>query len=178
MEIGNATVSNFNKANYGSLTWISSNRAFVEHGVRPARSRWALTSWSPEPRASASSEIDFPLYTPESLMPSASTCKESWGWHGQPLASRRRHHAPAARPGRLQATVLEMAMVGTAIANDGVIMQPYLVDSVNNANGERSFSASDETDASCQQDHGRTCVTCCWASCRTAPARGAISAST
>lgn len=33
-------------------------------------------------------------------------------------------------------------MVGTAIANDGVIMQPYLVDSVNNANGERSFSAS------------------------------------
>ena len=58
-----------------------------------------------------------------------------------------RDRGDTTRPGREspagpQATVLEMAMVGTAIANDGVIMQPYLVDSVNNANGERSFSAS------------------------------------
>ena len=32
-------------------------------------------------------------------------------------------------------------MVGCAVANDGTIMQPYLVDSVYNANGERSYQA-------------------------------------
>ena len=41
-----------------------------------------------------------------------------------------------------QATVLEMCMVGSAIANEGALMQPYLVDGVYNANGERSFSAA------------------------------------
>ncbi len=35
-----------------------------------------------------------------------------------------------------------MALVGAAIANDGAIMQPYLVDGIYNANGERSFTAS------------------------------------
>lgn len=33
-----------------------------------------------------------------------------------------------------------MALVGAAIANEGAIMQPYLVDGIYNANGERSFS--------------------------------------
>lgn len=66
--------------------------------------------------------------------------KESLSWHGQP-ASRWRHDAPWPRRRQPQATNAEMAMVGHShvIANDGVIMQPYLVDSVNNANGERSF---------------------------------------
>jgi len=40
------------------------------------------------------------------------------------------------------ATVLEMALVGCAIADDGTIMHPYLVDGVFNANGQRSFTAS------------------------------------
>ena len=145
MEIGNATVSNFNKANYGSLTLaqateLSSNTVFGQLGVE-----MGAASWSPEPRASASQGDRLPLYTPESLMPSAEDLQKSpwelaWAAAGEPVGD-------TTRPGREspagpQATVLEMAMVGTAIANDGVIMQPYLVDSVNNANGERSFSAS------------------------------------
>ena len=40
--------------------------------------------------------------------------------------------------------VLQMAMVGSAIANDGVEMKPYLVDGVYNANGQRSFTAQPE----------------------------------
>jgi len=43
------------------------------------------------------------------------------------------------------ATVLEMAMVGCALANDGTIMHPYLVEGVYNANGQRSFTASPTT---------------------------------
>ena len=46
------------------------------------------------------------------------------------------HESPAGP----QATVLQMALVGSAIANEGAIMQPYLVDGIYNANGERSFS--------------------------------------
>ena len=35
-----------------------------------------------------------------------------------------------------------MALVGCAMAQDGNIMSPYIVDGVYNANGERSFEAS------------------------------------
>ena len=146
MEIGNATVSNFNKANYGSLTLaqateLSSNTVFGQLGVEMGADKLVAGAES----FGFNKEIDFPLYTPESLMPSAEDLQKSpwelaWAAAGEPVGD-------TTRPGREspagpQATVLEMAMVGTAIANDGVIMQPYLVDSVNNANGERSFSAS------------------------------------
>jgi len=146
MEVGNATVSNFNKANYGSLTLaqateLSSNTVFGQLGVEMGADKLVAGAES----FGFNKEIDFPLYTPESLMPSAEDLQKSpwelaWAAAGEPVGD-------PPRPGREspagpQATVLEMAMVGTAIANDGVIMQPYLVDSVNNANGERSFSAS------------------------------------
>ena len=38
-----------------------------------------------------------------------------------------------------------MALVGCAIANDGVIMQPYLVDSIYNAEGTNSYRANPNT---------------------------------
>ena len=56
---------------------------------------------------------------------------------GEPV-NPQNHPSPAGP----QATVLEMALVGCAIANDGAIMNPYLVEGVYNANGERSFTAT------------------------------------
>ena len=44
------------------------------------------------------------------------------------------HESPAGP----QASVLQMALIGCAIANDGVIETPYLVDSIYNANGEQA----------------------------------------
>lgn len=132
-----------NKANYGltlaQAAELSSNTVFGQLG---RRSRWALTSWSPEPRASASTRRSTSRCTRPNHALGRDLQKESWELAG----SRRREpvgtpRAPAASPWP-PGTVLEMAMVGTAIANDGVIMQPCLVDSVNSANGERGFSAS------------------------------------
>ena len=59
----------------------------------------------------------------------------AWAAAGEPVGE---HESPAGP----QATVLQMALVGCAIANEGAIMQPYLVDGIYNANGERSFTAS------------------------------------
>ena len=145
MDIGNAPVTNVKKRSYGKITleqalWYSSNTVFGQLGVEMGADKLVAGAES----FGFNKEIDFPLYTPESLMPSAEDLQKSpWelAWAAaEPVGD-------TTRPGREspagpQATVLEMAMVGTAIANDGVIMQPYLVDSVNNANGERSFSAS------------------------------------
>lgn len=41
-----------------------------------------------------------------------------------------------------------MALVGCAIANDGVINQPYLVEKIKNPSGEVSYSANREEIAS------------------------------
>ena len=59
----------------------------------------------------------------------------AWASAGEPVGE---HESPAGP----QATVLQMALVGCAIANDGVIMQPYLVDSVYNAEGTNSYRAA------------------------------------
>ena len=59
----------------------------------------------------------------------------AWAAAGEPVGE---HESPAGP----QASVLQMALVGCAIANDGVIMQPYLVDSVYNAEGENSYRAT------------------------------------
>ena len=59
----------------------------------------------------------------------------AWAAAGEPVGT---HESPAGP----QATVLEMAMVGSAIANGGTMMQPYLVDGIYNANGERSYTGS------------------------------------
>lgn len=100
MEIGNATVSNFNKANYGSLTLaqateLSSNTVFGQLGVEMGADKLVAGAES----FGFNKEIDFPLYTPESLMPSAEDLQKSpWELAWQPPASRwETPRAPAAR---------------------------------------------------------------------------------
>ena len=56
--------------------------------------------------------------------------------------ARRREQTNHPSPAGPQATVLEMALAGCGIANDGAIMQPYLVDGIYNADGKRSYTAT------------------------------------
>ena len=138
MTIGNAEVRNFNGNDYGDITLarateLSSNTAFGQLGVEMGAERLVEGSEA----FGFNSEIDFDLPVATSLMPDPAEMTEwetAWAAAGEPVGN---HESPAGP----QASVLQMALVGSAIANDGTIMKPYLVDGIYNANGERSFTA-------------------------------------
>lgn len=142
MQIGNAEVRNFEGESYGSLTLrqataYSSNTVFGQLGVQLGSE--LLVSGAEA--FGFNKDIDFELPLATSLMPDPDEMTEwetAWAAAGEPVGE---HESPAGP----QASVLEMAMVGCAIANNGTIMQPYLVDSVYNANGERSYQAQAST---------------------------------
>ncbi|MCR2035943.1 FtsW/RodA/SpoVE family cell cycle protein [Adlercreutzia mucosicola] len=139
MEIGNAPVTNVKKRDYGRITleqatWYSSNTVFGQVGVQIGAD--LLVQMAMNFGFNETIKFDLPLAM--SLMPDPDEMTEwetAWAACGEPVGE---HESPAGP----QATVLEMCMVGSAIANEGVLMQPYLVDGVYNANGERSFSAA------------------------------------
>lgn len=139
MEIGGGKVTNFNERDYGEITLmrafaVSSNTVFAQVGVQLGAER--LVAGAEKFGFNDDVRFDLPLAT--SLMPDPAEMTEwetAWAAAGEPVGS---HESPAGP----QASVLEMALVGCGIANDGVIMSPYLVDGIYNANGERSFSAT------------------------------------
>lgn len=139
MDIGNAPVTNVHDKNFGDITVerafeVSSNVVFGQIGVELGAERLV----SGANAFGFGSETDFELPVKSSLMPVPSemtTWETAWAASGEPVGE---HESPAGP----QATVLEMALVGCAIANDGNIMDPYLVEGIYNANGERSFSAN------------------------------------
>ena len=141
MDIGNAAVSNFNKASYGNQTLaqateMSSNTVFGQLGVEMGAE--ALVKGAEA--FGFNRQIDFPLVMYTSLMADPAEMTEwetAWAAAGEPVNPMNHESQPGP-----QATVLEMALVGSAIANEGAIMQPYLVDGIYNANGERSFAAN------------------------------------
>ncbi|MFR1167940.1 MAG: penicillin-binding transpeptidase domain-containing protein [Adlercreutzia equolifaciens] len=137
MDIGNAPVTNVKKRSYGKITleqalWYSSNTVFGQVGVELGSD--LLVQMATSFGFNEAIPFDLPLAT--SLMPDPeemTTWETAWAACGEPVGE---HESPAGP----QATVLQMALVGSAIANEGAIMQPYLVDGIYNANGERSFS--------------------------------------
>lgn len=139
LEIGGGEVTNFGGASYGDITLqrateLSSNTVFAQLGTKIGAE--ALVSSSEE--YGFNKELDFDLPLAKSLMPDSDEMTEwetAWAAAGEPVGE---HSSPAGP----QATVLQMALVGCAIANDGTIMQPYLVDSVYNADGKNSFRAT------------------------------------
>ena len=143
MEIGNADVVNFDGNSYGRLTLaqateLSANTAFGQLGVEMGAD--ALVAGAEDFGFNKDIEFALTLYT--SLMPDPDDMTEwetAWAAAGENVGENKTASHPS--PNGPQATVLEMALVGSAIANDGTIMQPYLVDGVYNANGERSFTA-------------------------------------
>ena len=142
MEIGNAEVSNFGDESYGDITLqrataLSSNTVFGQLGVQIG----AQLLVEGAEAFGFNKDLDFELPVVTSLMPDPDEMTEwetAWASAGEPVGE---HESPAGP----QASVIEMAMVGCAVANNGTIMQPYLVDSVYNANGERSYQAQATT---------------------------------
>lgn len=138
MEIGNAEVTNYGGNTYGEITLarateLSSNTVFGQLGTQIGSELLVKSS----EKFGFGMDISFDLPLVKSVMPDPKEMTEwetAWSAAGEPVGE----HASPAGP---QATVLEMALVGCAIANNGVIKQPYLVDSVYNADGKNSYVA-------------------------------------
>lgn len=139
LDIGGGEVTNFNNASYGDITLAratekSANTVFAQVGDQIGAD--ALVSSSEKFGFNTDIRFDLPLV--KSLMPDPNEMTEwetAWAAAGEPVGQ----HASPAGP---QASVLQMALVGCAIANNGTIMQPYLVDSVYNAEGKNSYTTS------------------------------------
>ncbi len=139
IDIGNAPVTNYHGTSFGSIsleraTEVSSNTVFGQVGEQMGPD--LLVRSAEAFGFNRSIAFDLPLST--SLMPKAdemTTWETAWAACGQPVGE---HESPAGP----QTTVLEMAMVGQAIANDGELMQPYLVDSIYNPSGEKVSSTN------------------------------------
>lgn len=138
MDIGNAPVTNMHERSYGTITVrrafeLSANTVFAQLGVEMGAERLVDTADA----FGFNTDINFDLLLATSLMPDPdemTTWETAWAAAGEPVGE---HESPAGP----QATVLEMALVGSAMANGGSIMQPYLVEGTYNANGERSSAA-------------------------------------
>ena len=143
MDIGNAPVRNFASTDYGTITLarateVSSNTVYGQLGVELGAN--TLVNSADKFGFDTSIDFDLPLVTSLMADPNDMTTWETaWAAAGEPVGETSATHKSAAGP---QATVLQMALVGCGIANDGVIQQPYLVDSIYNANGERSYTTS------------------------------------
>ena len=139
VKIGNAPVTNFGKTDYGKITVarateVSSNTVYGQLGTLLGAKRLVAYAQS----FGFNKATDFDLALSKSLMPDPEEMTEwetAWAAAGEPVGE---HTSPAGP----QSTVLQMALVGCAIANDGVIMKPYLINSIYNADGQQSFEAS------------------------------------
>ena len=138
MEIGGGSVTNFNENSLGDITLetatvYSSNTAFAQLGVAMG----AETLVNGACKFGFNDQIDFSLPLAKSIMPNPKNMSEwetAWAAVGQPVGDEE-DTGP-------RATVLEMALVGSGIANDGTIMNPYIIDGIYSATGQRSFTAS------------------------------------
>ena len=113
-------MSNFNKTSYGTQTleqrhmsW-SANTVYGQLGVQMGADKLVEGA----ERFGFNQDLDFPIVMYTSLMADPSEMTEwetAWAAAGEPV-NPMNHESPAGP----QATVLQMAMVGSAIANDGV----------------------------------------------------------
>jgi peptidoglycan glycosyltransferase len=139
MTIGNGKVTSYDSYDYGTITLqrateLSSNTVFGQLGIQIGPDLLVATA----EKFGFNSTMAFDLPLAMSLMPKPSEMTEwetAWSAVGQPVGN---HESPAGP----QTTVLQMAMVGCAIANNGQIQAPYLVDRISNAEGATSFQAS------------------------------------
>ena len=136
--LGNAKVTNYAGAGYGNVSlktayWYSLNTVFGQLGTQIGSKRLVESA----EKFGFNQKINFDVPVAMSLMPDPDEMTEwetAWAAAGEPVGE---HTSPAGP----QTNTLQMALVASAIANDGKIMQPYLVKSANNANGEVSYEA-------------------------------------
>ncbi|MDP2234376.1 MAG: penicillin-binding transpeptidase domain-containing protein, partial [Actinomycetota bacterium] len=138
LQIGGAAVTNYEGGSYGSITLTkalnsSVNTVFAQLAV-DLGSR-DLVEQSEAFGFGSSPGIEIPSVT--SLMPDPAQMtvwETAWAGVGQPVGE---HDSP---PGP-QATALQMALVAAGIANDGVIMRPYLTGRITDQAGHIITSA-------------------------------------
>ncbi|MDR2956859.1 MAG: FtsW/RodA/SpoVE family cell cycle protein [Coriobacteriales bacterium] len=132
IEIGGADVTNFNLNDYGRVNLkrgfeLSSNTVFGQLADQLGASR--LVQAAERLGFNRAWNTDFAINP--SLMPDPSEMtawETAWAGIGQPVGE---HKSPAGP----QVTVIQMAMVASAIANDGEMMSPYLVGYITNPQG-------------------------------------------
>lgn len=127
MDIGGAAVTNDGDREYGTLTLreafaVSSNVAFGQLAVREGADE--LVRYAKAFGYDGSLGLDFSCVPSVMANPGdMSEWETAWAGCGQPVGE----HAGANGP---QTTVMQNAVVAAAIANGGVVMNPYVVDSV------------------------------------------------
>lgn len=132
IDIGGQAVTNDHMANYGTIDLrralaVSSNTVFGQLGTDVGAAN--LVSYADAFGYGTSLGQDFDC-TP-SLMPDPSemtTWETAWAACGQPVGE---HTSPAGP----QTTVMQNAVVAAAIANGGIVMNPYVVDHVLSPDG-------------------------------------------
>ena len=137
MDIGNAPVSNFERSDFASTDLQTAmarsiNTVFGQLSVEIGSEN--LVRQSEE--FGFNKRIPFDLSITNSLMPDPSlmtTWETAWAGIGQPVGEHDDSH-----PGP-QSTVFQMAVVTAGIANDGVIMRPFVVDHIQSSTGQRSI---------------------------------------
>ena len=141
IDIGGAKITNFDETSYGNVSLLngfalSSNTVFaqVADEIGPVQ----LCKTAQGFGFNSKLDVDFVLST--SLMPDPRQMTDwetAWAGVGQPVGE---HSSPAGP----QTTVLQMCLVGAAIANNGVSVPPHLLDHVVSAEGEmlRTYSPS------------------------------------
>ena len=143
IEIGNAAVTNAGSVGYGQISLqrafaVSSNTAFGQIGEELGAT--ALMETAESFGFNQSFDLEVSLTTSITGDADAMTTWETaWAACGQAVGDSSDHTVGP------QATVMQMAMVAAAIANDGVLQQPYFVEGIYNAQGERSYTASTTT---------------------------------
>ncbi len=143
LEIGNADVTNANNVGYGQISLqrafaVSSNTAFGQIGEELGAT--ALMETAENFGFNQSFDLEVSLTTSITGDADAMTTWETaWAACGQAVGDSSDHTVGP------QATVMQMAMVAATVANDGVLKQPYFVEGIYNAQGERSYTASTTT---------------------------------
>ncbi len=130
MEIGNAPVTNYDHFSYPDINAVTAlqksvNTVFGQIAVKMGPERLVSQAGS----FGFNKTIPFELPIRTSLMPDPAQMtvwETAWSGVGQPVGE---HSSPAGP----QATVYQMGLVACAIANDGTIMRPYVVDHISAA---------------------------------------------
>jgi peptidoglycan glycosyltransferase len=136
IEIGNAAITNFDGYSYGTIPLLkgfelSSNTVFAQVADKIGAEQLCTVAG----RFGFNQELDTDFSVVTSLMPEPAemtTWETAWAGVGQPVGVVGSQHKSPAGP---QVTVLQMAMVGAGIANNGVVMKPHVLEHITSAKG-------------------------------------------
>ena len=139
MDIGNAPVTNFERSDFASTDLQTAmarsvNTVFGQVAVEIGPERLVQQSED----FGFNRRIPFDLSIQNSIMPNPEDMTEwetAWAGIGQPVGE---HPHTDSEPGP-QTNVYQMVLVAAGIANDGVVMRPFVIDHIASAEGARTI---------------------------------------